>query len=177
MRRLFCAGLSMSINTVSGPALLFLNIIAAHLSAITIRKLWKDTCLLLTKPGNYTVHLEPHGTVIVGAVSHLAGVGSVDIHQWCQQGQTEFQLQLQGQQNEQWLDRLGLDTPICWLQYCHFLGQLTEQLGRRAPNKIIFLGSYKCNHRLILTWFVICYLTESTHVRRRKLQMIFKFII
>lgn len=90
VRRLFCTGLSLSITTVvSGPALFFLNMIAPHISAITIRKLWKDTCLLLTKPGNYTVHLEPHSMVIVGAVSLLAGAGgSVDVHRWCQQGQS-----------------------------------------------------------------------------------------
>ena len=47
-----------------GPALVFLIIIARCLSAITIRKLWKSQGLLLTGPGNYTVHLGLHSKVV-----------------------------------------------------------------------------------------------------------------
>ena len=58
---LFGAALILSITSiVSGQAL---TVIAKHSSAITIRKLWKDTGLLLTRYGNYTTHLGTHGGV------------------------------------------------------------------------------------------------------------------
>lgn len=45
---------------VAGPALVVIIMIARHPSAITTRKLGKDTGLLLTRPTRYTAHLGPY---------------------------------------------------------------------------------------------------------------------
>lgn len=49
---MFCTGLSLLISVVAGPVLVVF-MIARHPSAITSRKLWKDTGLLCTRPWNY----------------------------------------------------------------------------------------------------------------------------
>lgn len=63
---MFCAGLSLPIitNVTVGPALVVLRIVRCP-SATTIRKLGKNKGLLLTRPGNYTIHLGPHSVVEV----------------------------------------------------------------------------------------------------------------
>ena len=60
---LYCACLSLSItNVVAGPVLVVLIMIARCPSAITIRELWKNKCVLLTEPGNSTAYLGPRGS-------------------------------------------------------------------------------------------------------------------
>lgn len=60
----FHIGLNLLISSaVAGPTLVVLFMIARCPSAITIRKHWKDTGLLLIRPGNYTAHLGPYREV------------------------------------------------------------------------------------------------------------------
>ena len=90
--QLFYASLSLSIsNIVVGLALDVLIMMVKSPSAITIRKLWKNEGFLLTRPGNYTIHLGTHskkesvwtrGSAFIGLKDRGLGFCGLTLYWW-----------------------------------------------------------------------------------------------
>ena len=80
---LFYVSLSLSMNNgVVGSVLEVLILIARCLSAVTIRKCWKNKCLLLIGPGNYLAHLGHTARLAVRVWMGLGLTGSLVISEF-----------------------------------------------------------------------------------------------
>lgn len=120
---LFSTDLSLSVAcVVAGPALVVIVMIARHPSAITIRKLWKVTILLCTRPGYHRARLGPHSKVLEGERVSTWAWGRAFIEEEdgdLQEEKTNIHLmQWWGTgSGQRWLGSLGLYL-VLWLEMC-----------------------------------------------------------